>query len=212
MPWYSHHYSQRPILSSDRLPHLNLPQSYAASSAYGSTAPRSGPPEPSSSGSYSSSQGALSSHQGTGFRTPSTSPTAQHISHPESIGLSEEPTEGADYSSQHSSLSYSQAVEPYSGAMNQPPQYMDSHQSYSSGGQSYASQPTASQYPQYPHQPAALQPGPGSYTPSPTYGQQYGYPNGITSPQGSGHSVPQMNAGMLPLPSKSWKPLCIICS
>lgn len=213
VPWYNHHYSQRPLSSSDRLPHLNLPQSYAAHSSYGATTSRIGLPEVPPSGNYSSIHGPLSSQnsaqQGSGLGTPSPSPTEQTVQAPNPIGLPADPAaEQADFSSQQQNISsYSQIGEPYSGAMNQQTQYMDSHQSYSSAGQSYASQPTTSQYPQYPHQPAVLQPGPGNYAPSPTYNQQYAYSNGVTSPPGSGHSVPppmgsQISSGMLPLPGK----------
>jgi len=65
-----------------------------------------------------------------------------------------------------------------------------------------------SQYSSYPQPPPVLQPGPSNYAPAPThYGGQYGYPNGVPSPQGAGHPVsssvgPQMNSGLLPLPSK----------
>lgn len=181
------------------MPNLNLPQSYAASSSYGATSSRVGLPELNPS--------EQSAQQGTGLKTPSPTPTEQNISPPLPNGLPEGPsTEEPDYSNQHHTISsYHQIAEPYSATMNQQPQYMDSHQSYSSAGQSYANQPTTSQYPQYPHQPAVLHPGPATYAPSPTYGQQYGYSNGVTSPVG--HPVPpsmgsQMNPGMLPLPGK----------
>jgi len=62
-----------------------------------------------------------------------------------------------------------------------------------------------SQYSSYQQQPPVLQPGPSNYPP--THYGQYSYPNGVTSPQGAGHPVsssmgPQMNTGLLPLPSK----------
>lgn len=206
VPWYNPHYSQRPLLSSNQLPHLNLPQSYAATSSYSAAIPRSVPPEPHYSPAQENSSSHHSAHDGIGLKTPSPSPTAQHTSTPHPIGLSENSSEQAEYPHHQSLASYNQIGEAYSAGMNQPSQYMDSHQSYSSGGQSYPSQPATSQYPQYHNQPAVLQPGPGNYAPSPTYGQHYGYSNGVTSPPGSGHPVPppmgsQMNPGMLPLPA-----------
>ena len=212
IPFYNSHYYQRPLLSSDRLPHLNLPQSYAASSSYGPAPPRSVLPEPQISGSQYGPSAYPSAQQGIGLKTPSPSPTGQNLTPPHPHGIPDDSSEHPDYPTHSQSIQpYDPIVERFKDAMNQQ-QYMDSHQSYSSAGQSYASQPTTagnmSHYPQYQQQPPVLQPGPGTYAPSPTsYNQQYNYQNGVASPQSAGHSVPssmgsQMNSAMLPLPGK----------
>ncbi|SLM40030.1 apses transcription factor [Lasallia pustulata] len=93
--------------------------------------------------------------------------------------------------------------------MNPSQQYMDSHQSHMSTGQSYTPQSATaggmSHYPQYQQQPPVLQPGPGSYAPSPGSYGHYAYSNGVTSPQSAGQPVSapmggQMNSQLLPLP------------
>ena len=211
IPFYNSHYAQRPILSSDRLPHLNLPQSYAASSSYGPAPPRSVLPEPQGAGSHYVTSGYSSAQQGIGLKTPSPSPTAQNLTPPHPHGLSDDSPEQPEYPQHTQGIQpYDPVAERFKDAMNQQ-QYMESHPSYSSAGQSYASQPTTagnmSHYPQYQQQPPVLQPGPGAYAPSPTYNQPYGYANGVTSPQSAGHPVPssmgsQMNSAMLPLPGE----------
>jgi len=215
IPWYNSHYSQRSLLSGDRLPNLHLPQSYTSSTSYGLNSSRSGLSDSSSNGNgshYPSSQTSPSSYpsanSGIGLKTPSPSPTSQNIA-PQPHGLAEEQAEHSEYSSQPQGIQpYTQVAEPYNITMNQPPQYMDSHQSHLSAGQSYAPQPTTaggmSHYPQYQQQPPVLQTGPGGYAPPPNSYGQYSYTNGVTSPQGGSHPVsssmgPQMNA-MLPLP------------
>ena len=215
VPWYNSHYSQRPILSGDRLPNLHLPQSYTSTPPYGSSSSRSGLSDSSLNGNgshYPSSQTSTSSYpsanSGIGLKTPSPSPTSQNIG-AHSPGLPEDPVEHPVYSSQPQGIQpYTQVTEPYSIAMNQPQQYMDSHQSHMSAGQSYAPQPTTaggmSHYPQYQQQPPVLQTGPGGYAPPPSSYGQYSYSNGVASPQGGNHPVSssissQMNA-MLPLP------------
>ena len=212
-PWYNSHYSQRSLLSGDRLPNLHLPQSYTPSPSYGSSSSRSGLSDSSlngNGGQYPSSQTSNSSYpsanSGIGLKTPSPSPTSQSIA-PHSHSLPEETTEHPEYSSQPQGIqSYNQVAEPYSVTMNQPQQYMDSHQPHMSAAQSYAPQPTTaggmSHYPQYQQQPPVLQTGPGGYAQPPS-SYQYSYSNGVTSPQGS-HPVSssigsQMNP-MLPLP------------
>lgn len=215
-PWYSSHYSQRPLLSGDRLPDLHLPQSYV--SAPGLSSSRAGGPDhlpnghdtqypPLQTGSYSNS------HSGIGLKTPSSSPTSQ-CSAPPSHELVEDTAEHSDYSQASQPIQpYAQGADHFLGAMNQQQQYLGAEPSQLSAGQSYQSQPSTaggmSQYPSYPQQPPILQSGPSNYAPSPAhYGGQYGYPSGVTSPQGAGHPVsssigPQMNSGLLPLPSKS---------
>ena len=216
IPWYNSHYSQRSLLSGDRLPNLHLPQSYTSSAAYGPTSSRSGLSDSSSNGNgshYPSSQTSTSSYpsanSGIGLKTPSPSPTSQNIA-PQSQGLSEDPAEQPEYTTQTQGIQpYAQVAEPYSVTMNQPQQYMDSHPPHMSAGQSYAPQPTTaggmSHYPQYPQQSSILQTGPSGYAPPPSsYG--YSYTNGVTSPNPGSHPVSssmggQMNPnGMLPLP------------
>jgi len=221
VPWYNSHYSQRSLLSGDRLPNLHLPQTYTASPSYASSSSRSALSDSSSNGNgghYPSSQTSTSSYPGAnsgiGLKTPSPSPASQNIA-PHSHGLTEEPAEHPEYSSQPQGIQpYNQVAESYSVTMNQPQQYMDSHQSHMSAGQSYAPQPTTaggmSHYPQYQQQPPVLQTGPGGYAPPPSSYGQYSYPNGVTSPQGSSHPVSsslgsQMNP-MLPLPGMQSDP------
>ena len=213
IPFYNSHYSQRPLLSSDRLPHLNLPQSYAASSSYVPTPPRSVLPEPHFPGGHYGPTAFSGAQQGIGLKTPSPSPTAQDLTPPHCHGLPDDSPEHINCSSSTANIQpYEPLAERFKDAMNQQ-QYLESHQSYSSAGQSYAPQPATTggmpHYPQYQQQPPVLQPGPGTYTPSPTsYSQQYGFSNGVTSPQSAGHPVPssmgtQMSSAMLPLPGES---------
>ncbi len=213
-PWFSSHYSQRPLLSSDRLPDLHLPASYISTPGFSSS--RLGGLDhlpnghgtqfpPLQTGSYSNL------HTGTGLKTPSPSPTSQ-CSAPPSHESAEDTAERSHCQASQPIQSYAQSADHFSGAMNHQQQYLGSEPSQISAGQPYQSQPTTSggmsQYPSYPQQPPVLQSGPSSYAPAPThYGGQYGYPNSITSPQGAGHPVsssvgPQMNSGLLPLPSR----------
>lgn len=212
-PWSSSHYSQRHTHSGDRLPDLHLPQSYGATTPFNPGVSRIGSSDQLSSGQYPASQSSSynSANSGIGLKTPSPSPTSQ-CSAPLTLGLSEHNTQpsGSFQPSQHIQA-YNQSTESFHSTMNQQQQYLESQQSQMSAGQSYPSSTAAgsiSQYSSYQHQqPPVLQPGPGNYAPAPTHYAGYSYPNGITSPQGPGHPVsssmgPQMNSGLLPLPSK----------
>ena len=216
IPWFSSHYSQRPILTGDRLPDLHLPQSYVANTPYNSAASRIGSSDhfPTGQGNHQQSSHTSSYHHVNseiGLKTPSPSPASQ-CSVPSIHDLPENTTESTEYSQpSQNAQNYSQTADHFSSTMNQQQQYLDSQQSQMPAGQSYPPSTTAggmSQYSSYQHQqPPVLQPGPGNYAPSPAHYTQYGYPNGITSPQGPGHPVsssmgPQMNSGLLPLPSK----------
>lgn len=215
VPWFNSHHSQRPLFSGDRLPNLQLPQSYAATASYGPNSSRIGLVDSSAVGhsnQYPSSQTSSSSYSnsqpGIGLRTPSPSPTSQSIVS-QSHGLPDEPTEQPEYSHQSSTIAqYTPIAESYSNTMNQP-QYLDSHQPHMSAAQSYAPQPTTagsmSHYPHYQQQPSVLQPGPGNYAPSPSNYGQYAYANGVTSPQSAGQPVSSsmgqpINSSLLPLP------------
>ena len=204
-PWYSSNYS-RPKLPGDRLPDLQLPQTYT------STTGRVGGPEHLSSahgipypaahtGSYSDN------NTGIGLKTPSPSPTSL-CSAPPLHGLPDDSEGRSDFTQPNH---YTQSTSHYPNAMNQQHQYLESQQNQMSGGQPYAPHSTtAGGMPQYStyaqQQPPPLQPGPGNYAQSPGYGQ-YAYPNSIASPSGPGHPVSssmggQMNpGGLLPLPS-----------
>ena len=213
VPWYNHHSSQRPLLSGDRLPNFHLPHTTPSNVSSGANSSRIDPLDSSSSGSqYTPSQTRLSSYpsasSGVGLKTPSPSPTSHHLA-PQNPGLPD-PSQQLDYSAQNQSVHF---TEPYSSAMNQSQQYLDSNQAHISSAQSYAPQPTTASgmnhFSHYPQQPQALQTGPGSYAPSPSSFSQYGYPNGVTSPQGGGQPVSaslgsQMNSQLLPLPGKSF--------
>ena len=215
--WYNHHAAQRPLLSSDRLPNLQLPQTYPASVSSGTSSSRIGSLD--SSSNYSSNQyppslTSASSYPSSGnppigLKTPSPSPASQVASsHPHVQG--EDSTAPAQYSSHsHHLQAYGQEAESYSSAMNPNQQYLDSQHSHMSGGPSYAPQSQTSggmaHYPQYQQAPA-LQPVHGSYAPTTSY-TQYGYPTGVTSPQSTGQpvSAPQMNnTQLLPLPSREF--------
>lgn len=217
VPLYNSHYSQRPVLSGDRLPNLHLPQSYASTASYGPTTTRTGVGESHSGGhnQYSASTTSSSSYttaqSSVGLKTPSPSPTSHNLpSHP---GVPDESPDPSDYSQPNSTIShYAPVTEPFHPTMNQSQQYLDSHQPHMSAGQSYAPQATTagstSLYSPYQQQLSVLQSGPPSYGSSASsYGQYGGYTNGVTSPQGTGQPVSgsmgqQMNSGLLPLPGK----------
>ena len=213
-PWFSSHYPQRPLLSGDRLPDIHLPQSYIPPPGYSYS--RAGGPAhlaTATNAQFPTVQTASYSqqHPEIGLRTPSPSPTSQ-CSAPPGHELSEISAEHLDYSHRSQHLEpQTESTEQLSGAMNQQQQYLGSEQSHLSAGQPYQPQPSTagamSQYSSYQQQPPVLQPGPTNYAPAPTHYGQYGYSNGVTSPQSGGHPVsssmgPQMNSGLLPLPSK----------
>lgn len=214
VPSYHSHYSQRPVLSGDRLPNLHLPQSYAATASYGPTTTRAGAGESGGHSHYSASttsSGSYSNgHSSIGLKTPSPSPTSHHL--PSHHGLPDESPDPSDFSQAHSTIShYMPVAEPYHHAMNQSQPYLDSHQPHMSAGQPYAPQATTAgaipHYSPYQPQPSVLQSGPGSYGPSASSYGQYGYANGVTSPPGtaqpvSGSMGQQLNSGLLPLPGK----------
>lgn len=216
VPWYPHHL-QRPLLSGDRLPELQLPQSYTSSSSFGLNSVRVGGADQPSGGDgnqyLATHAGCYSNNQtDIGLKTPSPSPTSSGAAHP---GASLSDPEPSGYTQQHSQIQpYPTPAEQYTTAMNhQQQQYMDSQQSQMSAGQSYAPQSTTAggltHYPQYQQaQPPVLQPAPSSYSHSPgPYGQHYSFGNGMTSPHGTGQPVSasmasHMNPGLPPLPSK----------
>jgi protein SOK2 len=176
-PWYNHQYSQRPLVSNEKLPSLSLPlgqSSWTDSSPRTTLGSSSLPPSNTHTSSYTNGNPAH------GLKTPSP-PNPPH-------GLSE----------------YGQ--DQYGGNMNHS-QSWDVHQSHMSAGPAHAPLPVTSggmtQYSHY-QQPPLLQPGPSNYSSGGPYGQ-YGYSSGITSPQSAGHPVSapmssQMNAHLLPLP------------
>ena len=202
MPWYNAHSAQRPLLSSDRLPNLHLPQSYASNPASG-TPPRVGSFDSGSnySNSYTPSLTSASSYpgadSGTGLKTPSPSEGSPNVS-------SHVPKDtAAPYSSQAEGAQiYAQESDPYT-AMNQPQQYIDSQHSHISTSPSYAAQPQTtsgmSHYSQYAQQAPSLGNAPGSYGQTQPYSQYYG--SGVTSPQSAGQPVTtSMVSQLLPLP------------
>lgn len=194
-PWYNNPPYQRPLLSSDRLPDLQLPQSYTPAASYSRT-----------NNSYQPGTSTYAgSHSSIGLKTPSPSPTSLNIGQ-QSQGLLEEPAEHPEYPNQEQNIQpYTPASEQYNNTMNQHPQYMDSQQSHISTAQPYAPQPSTAgsmqPYSQYQHQPPVMHPT-TTYAPSPSGYGQYGYGNGVTSPHGtqpvSSSMGPQMNSGMLP--------------
>jgi protein SOK2 len=209
IPWLNHHpSSQRSLFSSDRLPNLQLPQTYPTSVSSGTNSSRIGSLDSSSNYSgnhYTPSLTSASSfpsvNNGTGLKTPSPSQASSSQPHVHT----DDTTHQAQYPSQsHDSHVYSQESESYSSAMNPSQQYVDSQHSHMSGGPSYAPQSQTSggmsHYPQYPQQAPALQPVHGAYAPSPSYGQ-YSYATGVTSPQAAGQPV-STNTQLLPLPGK----------
>jgi len=211
IPWLNHHHSsQRSLFSSDRLPNLQLPQTYPTSVSSGTNSSRIGSLDSSSnysSNHYTPSLTSASSYpsvnNGTGLKTPSPSPASSAQPHVHT----EDTVQQAQYPSQpHSSQVYGQDSESYSSAMNPSQQYVDSQHSHMSGGPSYAPQSQTSggmaHYPQYPQQAPPLQPVHGSYAPSSSYGQ-YGYATGVTSPQAAGQPS---NAQLLPLPGETNSP------
>ena len=215
VPWYNPHYSQRPP-PSDRLPDLHLPQSYASPS-FGANSHRAAADSSSNSRSaqYSvppdNSSSYTANHPETGLKTPTPSPTSQKLT-VQSHGLAEERADLPAYSSgRQGAPTYTQAAEPAFSNMNQPPQYMDSHQSHIPSSQSYAPQQPSSngmsQYPPYQQPTQVLHSGSGAYAPSPTGYPQYGYANSVSSPQGPGQqgsaSMGHMNPGLPSLPSES---------
>lgn len=197
-PWYNSHLSQRSIISGDRLPDLHLPQQYVSPSGYST----------SRAGALPLQTSTYPTDPGIGLGTPSPSPTSQ-CSEPPHQGTQNISSDHSAYSqaSQHSQA-YGQSAPRFASTMNSQQQYVGSEQSQMSAGQPYQTQPTTAggmpQYISYQTQPPVLQPGHSGYAPVP---YQYGYPNGVTSPQSAGHPVsssmgPQMNSGLLPLPSK----------
>ena len=212
--WYNHHAAQRPLLSSDRLPNLQLPQTYPPSTSSVTSSSRIGSLDSSSnysSNPYPPSVTSVSSYpsinHGIALKTPSPSPAPQTASS-QPHGHSEDTGPHPQYHSQPQS-SYGQDPESYGGAMNANQQYTDSQHSHLSGGPPYTPQSQTSggmaHYPQYQQQAPPLQPIHGSYAPSPSYGQ-YGYATGVTSPQNAGQPVaaPQMNSQQHPLPGKKF--------
>ena len=205
-PWFSSHYSSRPLLSGDRLPNLNLPQSYIATPGYSYS--RTGGPDYLLSGSSSYPRQS----SGIGLKTPLPSPTSQ-CSVPSTHDSTSDTVEHLDYAQRDQEVpAQSRNTDNFPNAMNQQQQYLGSEHSHLSTGQSYQPQPTTaggmSQYSSYQQQPPVLQPGPTNYAPAPAHYGQYGYSNGLASPQSAGHPVSSsmgtlMNSGLLPPPSKS---------
>ena len=205
-PWPSSHYSSRPLFSGDRLPNLNLPQSYIATPGYSFS--RTGGQDHLVSGSSSYPH----HNSGIGLKTPSPSPTSQ-CSAPPTHNLKEDIVENLDYAPRGQEVhSQGRNIDNFPNTMNQQQQYLGSEHSHLSAGQSYQPQPTTAggmaQYSSYQQQqPPVLQPGPNNYAPAPTHYGQYSYPNGLASPQSAGHPVSSsmgtlMNSGLLPPPSK----------
>ena len=205
VPWFSQPtYPQRPPFSSDRLPELQLPQSYSSSAPYSAIPSRSNGVYP----QQSASSGYSGTHTNIGLKTPSPSPTSLNgASQPN--GLIEETTDHSGYSNSEQSVQqYATANGSYNNNMNQHQQYMDSSQSHIPGAQSYpahaASAGSMPPYSHYPQQPSVMHPASNAYTQSPS---GYAYPyNGVTSPH-AGTSVTssigsQMNPNMQPLPRK----------
>ena len=205
VPWYNAHSAQRSLLSGDRLPNLQLPQTYASQPASG-TPPRVGSFDSGSnySNNYTPSLTSASSYPAdpsTGLKTPSPSEGSPNVS-------SHVPKDTAlPYSSQaEGGQIYAQESDPYS-AMNQPQQYIDSRHSHMSTGPSYATQPQTtggmSHYSQYAQQAPSLQNGPSSYGQTqPSYSQYYG--GDVTSPQSTNQPVAtSMVSQLLPLPGRS---------
>ena len=200
MPWYNHHSSQRSLLSGDRLPNIQLPQSGGTPpSRIGSLdsqySANNYTPSLTSGSSYTSVEPSL------GLKTPSPSGGSPNTT---SHAPKDEPAQQVQYPTQaQNSQVYSQESDPYGSAMNQSQPYLDSQHSHLSAGPSYATQSQTaggmSHYSQYPQQTASLQNGPGAYAPNQSYGGQY-Y-SGVTSPQAAGQPVStSMGTQLLPLP------------
>ena len=221
-PWFGPHSSQRPLLSGDRLPDLHLPQSFVPTPGYSYS--RTGGPDhlvtgpgaqfpPLQTNSFSQQ------NSGIGLKTPSPSPTSQ-CSAPPHHGLSGETADHLDFVQRsHHIEPQSEDTEHLPSAMNQQQQYLGSEPSHLSAGQPYQPQPSTAggmpQYSTYQQQPQVLQPGPANYAPGPAHYGQYAYANSVTSPQSAGHPVsssmgPQINSGLLPLPSKLIQPSAVV--
>ncbi|KAL8649332.1 MAG: hypothetical protein Q9210_004466 [Variospora velana] len=198
VPWFHNPtYSQRPPFSGDRLPDLQLPQSFTSSASYGALAARPN----GTNGLYSTHQPATTGYSGThpniGLKTPSPSPTSLNGAS-QSNGLLGETTDHSEYPSSVQNVPhYNPAGGSFSNTMNQH-QYMDSQQSHMPGAQAYPSQVSSAgsipSYGQYQQQLPVMHPTSNSYAQSPAGYSHYGSYTGVTSPHAGQNVSSSMNS------------------